>query len=108
MMRIEPSDPRVEVAIAQLMGLVRSRFPSATSSLFRRDDEDALTLRVEVDTDDLDDVVEIVLDKLYEVQVEQGLPLHLVTTWPPERVTAHFVDAQRAAAAQRGDPLRRD
>jgi hypothetical protein len=32
--------------------------------------------------------METVLDKLYDLEVEQGLPIYVVTSRPPERVAA--------------------
>ncbi len=45
-------------------------------------------MRATVDYDDCDDPMDVIIDKLYEIQVERGLPVYVVFTLPPHRVAA--------------------
>ena len=54
--------------------------------MFERDDPEGVRLRATVDIADTDEVMDVVLDALYDIQVEQGLPVYVVTEQPPARV----------------------
>src|ERR1700693_515227 len=85
---VTSTDPRITAAIEELKGLIRARYPDAAFTVFRGEDPDGVYLKATVDIDDSSDVMETVLDKLYNLEVEQGLPIYVVTSQPPERVAA--------------------
>lgn len=80
------TDPRIASAVGELEALILARYPAARFDVCRGEDPDGVYLRATVDVEDSDAVLDLVLDKLYDLQVEQGLPVHVVTTVPLERV----------------------
>lgn len=82
--------PRITAGIDELKGLITARYPDARFAIFEGEDPEGVYLRAIVDIDDSSDVMETVLDKLYELEVEQGLPVYVVTSQPPERVAAQL------------------
>ena len=91
----------VATAIAELRGRITQRFPTAS---FRVrcgvDDPDQVYLVTTVDSEDPDAVMDTVLDRLLELQLEQGLPINVVPVHTPERVaeTRKRIAANRASA----------
>jgi len=81
-------DVPVNQVVDDLKRLITARFPDAGFTVFEGEDPEGVYLRAVVDVDDSSDVMETVLDKLYELEVEQELPVYVVTSQPPERVAA--------------------
>jgi hypothetical protein len=77
-------DPAVRSAIAELQAGVAQRYPAATFEVFQGEDPTGIYLRATVDVEDTDEVVESVLDRLLNLQVDQGLPVQLVVSRPVE------------------------
>ena len=82
------SDPRITAAVAELQGLIASRYPEATFSVGLGEDPEGVYLRPVVDVEDRGEVVDVVLDRLVDLQVEHELPLYVVPGRPPERNAA--------------------
>ncbi len=78
-------DSQIEQALAELRALIEQRYPDVTFEVFHRDDPDGIRLRATVDTDDTDLVLDAIIDRLYEMQVEQGLPIYVVPVQPTTR-----------------------
>ncbi|HET8626122.1 MAG TPA: hypothetical protein VFL91_01815 [Thermomicrobiales bacterium] len=83
-------DPRIQAALAELRDLIARRFPAATFTVSRGEDPEGIYLTPLVDVEDLDEVTDTVLDRLLDMQVEEGLPVYVVPDWPLERVRAHL------------------
>src|SRR5688500_18903888 len=83
-------DPTVTAALDELREAILRRYPNAAFETFHRDDPDGIRLRVTVDTDDTDEVLDIVIDRLYELQVEQLLPIYVIPVQPPSRTAAQL------------------
>ena len=96
---LDVADPRVEHALAEFRGLIQDRYPSAMFVVFRGEDPEGIYLTATVDVDDADDVVDVILDRLLEVQVDEGLPVYVIPIETPERVAA------RVRAANQARPL---
>ena len=77
------NDPKVIDALDELRAIIVSRYPTATFDVFHRDGPCGVRLRARVDVEDLDEVIDAVIDKLYEVQVERELPVYVVAAHPP-------------------------
>lgn len=87
MMTSEPfHDGRIARALEELQELILQRFLDATFEVFERDDPDGTRLRVIVDVEDGFDVLDVVMPRLYELQVEEGLPIYVIPVQPLERV----------------------
>lgn len=79
-------DPRLEAALAELSGLIRRRYPEASFEISRgEDDPAAVHLTTTVDVEDTDEVVDLVIDRMMELQIEEGLPIFVIPTRPVER-----------------------
>jgi hypothetical protein len=82
-------DPRLHAALQELTELVKAHYPTATFSLERGvDDPDAIHLVTTVDIDDPDEVVDLTIDRELELQVDEGLPVHVIPRRTPARVEA--------------------
>lgn len=80
---------RIQQAVSELQDLVRERFPNAQFQLCRaEDDPRSLDLVTTVDVDDPDTVLDVVMDRLLDLQVNGRLPIHVVPLRPMERVLA--------------------
>ena len=80
------SDPRVAAALEQLQSRIAARYPAATFDVFYRDDPDGFRLRATVDLVEPSELMDDVVEMLYALQVEQGLPVYVVAVQSPERV----------------------
>ena len=95
-MREQP-DPRIRQAADELQELIRSRYPTAVFSLSHGEDPDGFYLHTMVDLDDPDEVMDLVADRVLELQIEEGLPLHVL----PLRTQERRRKLQRAQASAR-------
>lgn len=84
--RMTTRNPRIRSALSELKGLITARYPEATFEVSHGEDPEGVYLSATVDTDDLTTVMEVVGDRLVDMQVEQGLPLYVVPTRPLTRV----------------------
>lgn len=78
------ADPRIQTAIVELQDLIIARFPSTTFEIGEDDDPDGVYVRAVVDVDDTDEVTELFIDRMIDIQVDDGLPVYVV----PERQAA--------------------
>jgi len=88
--RIELTDPRVSTAVEELKRLITARYPDATFDVYEGEDPQGVYLRATVNIEDSSDALTPALDKLYELEVEQELPIYVVTSQPLERVAAQL------------------
>lgn len=77
------SDPRLDRAIAELEQVIRDHFPSTTFEITEGDDPHGTYVWATVDVEDTDEVMDVVIDRLLEWQVDEGLPLYFVPTRRP-------------------------
>ena len=88
--RVELTDPRVGAAVEELKQVITARYPDATFDVYQGEDPEGVYLRATVDVEDSSDALSPALDKLYELGVEQELPIYVVTSQPLERVAAQL------------------
>lgn len=89
-------DERTRQAIAELQGVIAARYPTTTFELARAaDDPRGIHLLAIADVDDPDEVGDLVIDRVVALQVDEGIPLHVIPLRTPERI-------QAAGAADRG------
>ena len=87
--------PPMRAAVLELEGLVRQQYPDASFRIMRSpDDERSVDVVTTVDLDDPDAVMDLVVDRVMELQIEQKLPIHVVPVRTPER-TAKLHAEQR-------------
>jgi hypothetical protein len=88
-------EARMQQAIAELESAILQRYPGARFEVsVAADDPRQIHLNAVVDLDDPDEVGDLVLDRLLQLQVDEGIPLHVIPLRTPERIEA-------AAAAER-------
>jgi hypothetical protein len=80
------NDPRIDIALDELRAVIAARYPTATFDVFERDDPMGVRLRVVVNVEDTDEVMDLVIDQLTEIQTERALPVYLLIEQPLERV----------------------
>src|SRR3712207_1670128 len=86
---IDSLDPRIRGALAELKGMIVEQYPSASFDVSRSQDEpENVHLRAIVDLDDADQVLDLVSERLLQLQVEERLPVHVITLRTPERILA--------------------
>lgn len=93
-------ESRRQQAVTELAGVIRSRYKSATFSVRPgMDDPEATYLVATVDVEDPDMVLDLVVDRLLELQLEKGLPINVLPIHTPERVaqTRQRLDQRRGA-----------
>jgi hypothetical protein len=88
--------PPIEATIAELKGMITVRFPDATFAVRERYDPPGISLVATVDIDDTDEVFAVVVDRLVDIQVEEGLPVYVVVLQPIERVMAEMRRQEQA------------
>lgn len=87
--RLEGFEPRVQRALAELRGLIEQRYPGTAFEVSRGEDEpDQIHLTAVVDIEDTDEVLDLVIDRVVELQVEERIPVHVIPIRTPPRVLA--------------------
>ncbi len=99
--RKHTTQPEAGAAIAELQGIIREPYPSALFAVRRGiDDPEAIQLWTTVDMEDTEQILDHVLDRVLELQLE-GLPVHVIPVRPRERVLA-MRQEERARAGRQG------
>src|SRR5437868_5637860 len=86
--RWSPTDPRMEQAATEIQARIAARYPTATFEIEEGEDPDGVYLTAIVDQDDPDEVLDVVIDRLLELEIDEGLPLYVVPARTPERIAA--------------------
>lgn len=81
--------PKVISAVTELEAIIQRQYPSASFAVSRSVDEpENVHLTAVVDVEDTDEVLDLVIDRVVQLQVEEGIPLHIIPIRTPERVLA--------------------
>ena len=80
------TDPRVDVALDELRSLILQHYPYAVFDVMRVEDMGGLWLTATQDIEDSDGVMDIVIDRLLEMQVEERLLVHVLPLRTHERI----------------------
>ena len=95
------ANDRAQAASVELQRIIAERYPEATFELAQApDDPHSIHLIATVDVDDPDEVGDLVIDRVVEMQAEEGIPIHVIPIRPPARVRA-AAEAQQANTAAR-------
>jgi hypothetical protein len=87
--RRETLDPRIRSALTELEDAITQHYPTARFEVSRGHDEpENIHLTAIVDVEDTDQVLELVIDRVVDLQVEEGLPIHVIPIRTPEQVLA--------------------
>lgn len=80
-------EPGRQAVVSELEAVIQERYPSASFRVRPGvDDPDATYLVATVDVEDPDEVVDLIEDRLLDLQLNQGLPIYVLPIHPPERV----------------------
>jgi hypothetical protein len=91
-------------AIAELEGLIQARYPDATFHVARHpESHDTVLLKPVVDVGDRDDVMDVIIDRLGELQADEHLPIFVVPVRPPTRREAMRRAMRQAALTPAAD-----
>jgi len=78
----------------------RHRFPTTACEMYQGEDPVGIYLIAIGDTDDLEEVIDLFIDRPVDLQVDEGLPLFVIPERTPER-NAVIVAEQEAARRAR-------
>ena len=79
--RLDLSDPRISGAVADLQRRISTHYPRASFTTLRGDDPEGIYLRVAVDVDDPEQVLDTVMDQLLELGDEE-VPVYVIPVQP--------------------------
>ena len=85
-----PLTPAMEQAVNELQGIISERFPQASFVVEEGFDPKGVYLVTTVDIADTDEVIDVVGDRLVELQVDEGLPIYVTPLRPIQRVIAEL------------------
>lgn len=89
--RIDIDARHIQKAIAELQALIRQYYSEASFQVAQGEDPAGTYLITTVDVDDTDAVVDVYIDRLLELQIDDGLPVYVVPIRPLDRLTASCV-----------------
>jgi hypothetical protein len=86
--QLTPITPEIEAAIDELKGMIAECFPEATFDVREQYEPPGISLTATVDIEDTDEVFDVVVDRIIELQVYEGIPVYVTPLRPIERVLA--------------------
>jgi hypothetical protein len=92
-----PLTPAMEKAVNELKGTISARFPQASFVVEEGFDPKGVYLVTTVDIADTDEVMDVVGDRLVELQVDGALPIYVTPLRPIQRVVAELQEQKRAS-----------
>jgi hypothetical protein len=90
--------PRMEEAVQELKGMITKRFPQAAFVVEEGSDPKGIYLVTTVDVTDTDEVIDLVGDRLVELQVDEGLPVYVTPLRPIERVLTQLREREAVSS----------
>ena len=82
-------DERTRAAIDELERTILAHYPTTTFQVSRgEDDPRAVHLTAIADLDDPGEVLDLVIDRVVDLQVDEGIPLHVIPIGTPQRILA--------------------
>jgi hypothetical protein len=87
---VDISDVRIQSALVELQEMIRSHYPAAKFVVDEGDDPDGVYLTATVDLDDPDEVMDVIVDRLLEIEIDEGLPIYVIPSRTPERIAEHL------------------
>ena len=91
--------PAMEKAVNELKGMIAARFPQASFVVEEGFDPKGIYLVTTVDIADTDEVIDVVGDRLLELQATEGLPLYVTPLRPIQRVVAELREREHITPA---------
>jgi len=82
-------DSRISQALDELRSLVLQHYPDATFEVAPAPDDPTIVhLLTYVDLEDTDELVDLIIDRMVDMQVDEGLPVYVIPLRTPERIAA--------------------
>jgi hypothetical protein len=94
--RSVPLSPAMEKAVNELKGTISKRFAQASFVVEEGFDPKGIYLVTTVDIADTDEVMDVIGDRLVELQVDAGLPIYVTLLRPIQRVLAELREREHA------------
>lgn len=105
-MTTQPTRQRLEAALTELEALIRTQYPDARFSIARGpEDPQEVHLVATVDVEDTDRVLDVVMERLLELQVTEGLPISVSPRRTPKRRAALWAAKRQPAVLPSVDQL---
>ena len=82
------TEPRIREAVEEMQALIRRRYPEAIFELGLGEEPVGVYLRVIVDVEETNDVIDVYIDRMVDLHVDEELPLHVIPVRPPEQSEA--------------------
>ena len=92
-----PLTPRMAEAVQELKGVITKHFPTAGFVVEEGSDPKGIYLVTTVDIADTDEVIDLVGDRLVQLQVDEGLPVYVTPLRPIERVVTELREREQTA-----------
>jgi hypothetical protein len=93
-----PLTPAMAKAVNELKGMISARFPQASFVVEEGFDPKGIYLVTTVDIADTDEVIDVVGDRVLELQVDEGLPIYVTPLRPIQRVIAELREREHATS----------
>jgi hypothetical protein len=78
--------------------MISARFPQASFVVEEGFDPQGIYLMTTVDIADTDEVIDVVGDRVLELQVDEGLPIYVTPLRPIQRVIAELREREHATS----------
>lgn len=90
-----PAEPAQQQVVVELQHLIQEHYPDTVFEVGPGgDDPEGTSITAIVDPDDPHEVMELVAERLFTLQIEERLPIQVVPIRTPERIAA--LEQQRA------------
>jgi hypothetical protein len=100
--RDETFGHRVQGAIDELRQTILQRYPDAQFSVTRGPDEpENIHLITTVDLDDPEEVLDLVLDRMIELEVDERIPVYVIPVRTPGRILAELKPGRKSDRIRR-------
>jgi hypothetical protein len=94
-----PLPPAMEKAVNERKETIAERFPQASFVVEEGFDPKGINLVTTVDIADTDEVIDVIGDRLVELQVDEGLPIYVTPLRPIQRVIAELRERKQTTPA---------
>jgi hypothetical protein len=85
---VDEQNPKIQKALTELKHLIQQRWPDASFITERGFDPEGIYLIATIDVQDTVEVMEAIVERLVDFQVEEGLPVY-VNVVRPQHFQAH-------------------
>jgi hypothetical protein len=106
-LNISDLDKRTRDAIRELQDTIKARYPATTFELARGfEDPESIHISAIADVDDPDEVGDLVVERVVELLVDEGIAVHVIPLHTPERAQAAMEADSKRPGARRVGALR--